>query len=115
MHRGIWASPPAFFRPSVPTNLSKHSVCFSDFAWPPDTPLFPSATQVAEYLSGYAKRYLESGIISLGCQDTNLCRSNPDGQWTVTWHAEDEHEETAQFDYLILASGFFSKPYIPSI
>ena len=36
------------------------------------------------------------------------------GKWNVTWSTTDK-EETVAFDFLIIACGFFSEPYIPDI
>jgi cation diffusion facilitator CzcD-associated flavoprotein CzcO len=96
------------------TNISKHTVCFSDFPWPQDTPTFPSAAHVGEYLSAYAQRYLPPGVLLLGCRVTSVRRSEADEKWWVTWQTGNR-QETASFDYFILACGFFSEPYIPPI
>ena len=96
------------------TNLSKHTICFSDFPWPPNTPTFPTAARVGEYLFMYAQRYLKSGIVSLGCRVTSVANSGPNEGWSVTWSTAGRRE-TAVFDYLVISCGFFSEPYIPSI
>ena len=96
------------------TNLSKHTSCFSDFQWPEDTPLFPTATQVGKYLAAYCHRFLDSGVLSLGCKVTSAERSATKAKWVITWIV-DEKEEKCEFDFLIIACGFFSEPYIPPI
>jgi len=95
------------------TNQSKHTVCFHDHSWPEDTPTYPSAAQVYEYLHSYAKRYIPWDLFSFKSKVIRVSRSN-DSRWQVTW-ATFGHEQTSVFDFLILASGFFSEPYIPDI
>ena len=96
------------------TNLSKHTNCFSDLPWPQNTPTFPPAVKVGEYLSSYANKYIPNGIISLNCKVTNVEHSESTGKWNVTWSTTDK-EESAAFEFLIIACGFFSEPYIPAI
>jgi cation diffusion facilitator CzcD-associated flavoprotein CzcO len=75
--------------------------------------MFPSAAQVGEYLAAYAKAYLPLGVLSLGCRVTAAVLEE-DGKWQVTWQTGGR-QETASFDYFILACGFFSEPYISPI
>jgi cation diffusion facilitator CzcD-associated flavoprotein CzcO len=96
------------------TNLSKHTCCFSDLAWPSETPTFPRAKQVGEYLESYAQKYLGSGVLNLGCQVISVTKSDSNDNWTVTWFTKGR-EESAVYDYLIIACGFFSEAYIPPI
>jgi cation diffusion facilitator CzcD-associated flavoprotein CzcO len=110
---GLWSPQSKLCRPSMRTNLSKHTCCFSEFMWPLDTPIFPSAAQVGEYLSSFAERYLDPKIFSFNCKVTGMeYRSN--GKWIITWSVNGK-EENAEFDYAVLACGFFSEPYIPPI
>ena len=110
---GLWSPRSKLCRPSMRTNLSKYTNCFSDFSWPQNTPTFPSAFQVGEYLSAYANKYLPVGIISLNCKVTSVDYSTT-GKWIVQWTTKDK-EESAQFVFCIIACGFFSEPYIPPI
>lgn len=43
--------------PDMCTNQSRHTVSFSDLAWPDDSPAFPKAWQVGEYLQRYIQKY----------------------------------------------------------
>jgi cation diffusion facilitator CzcD-associated flavoprotein CzcO len=43
--------------PNMCTNLSRHTVSFSDMAWPEASPTFPKAWQVGQYLKRYTERY----------------------------------------------------------
>lgn len=96
------------------TNLSKDTVRFSSLSWPPDIPTFPSATQVGDYLSLFAEKYIPVGVISLNCPVKSVVRSMDGEKWTVTWTCG-QQEQTTDFDFLIIACGFFSEPYTPPI
>ena len=112
---GMW-SQASIICPSMRTNLSKYTCCFSDFPWPSNTPIFPTAAQVGEYLSEYAQKYLKPETISLGCRVLGVDRSRTDKGWSIIWStADSERQETATFDYLIISCGFFSEPFIPPI
>lgn len=52
------------------TNLSRHTVCFSDEAWPvkdnaPAHPLFPKASHVGQYLQRYVNKYLSTPSVEI--------------------------------------------------
>ncbi|KIM36301.1 hypothetical protein M413DRAFT_449186 [Hebeloma cylindrosporum] len=113
---GLWAPNSKLCRPSMRTNLSKYECAFSDFSWPPGTPIFPTAVQVGEYLSSYAQKFLKPGVLSLGCRVTHVERSDTDDKWLITWSSRGGKEiERAEFDHLIMSCGFFSRPHVPSI
>ena len=98
------------------TNLSKYTFSFSDFPWPPNAPMFPTVVQAGEYLSSYAQKFLKPGVLSLGCRVTGVERSDGNDKWMITWSSYGgKASETAEFDHLIIACGFFSQPYLPSI
>jgi cation diffusion facilitator CzcD-associated flavoprotein CzcO len=77
--------------------------------------MFPTAVQVGEYLASYAEKLLKPGVLSLGCKVTGVQRSESNDRWMVTWSSRGQASETAEFDHLIMACGFFSQPYLPSI
>ncbi|KAF7113584.1 hypothetical protein CNMCM5793_002940 [Aspergillus hiratsukae] len=119
--------------PSMRTNLSRFTVSFSDLAWESvlgavDVPMFPQAWQVGRYLETYAERYLSAEVVRLGCEVVRAVREVAGGRprWTVQWvqrsgndaRGEDTEQravETEYFDFLVVASGYFSRPYTPDI
>ena len=111
---GLWSPESKLCRPTMRTNLSKHTNCFSELPWPLDTPTFPLAAQVGDYLSLFAEEFLPAGLISLNSTVGSVVRSSDGEKWTVKWNIHDK-EETADFDFVIIACGFFSEPYIPAI
>ncbi|GFF47029.1 flavin-containing monooxygenase FMO GS-OX-like 8 [Aspergillus udagawae] len=119
--------------PSMRTNLSRFTVSFSDLAWESvlgtaDVPMFPQAWQVGRYLETYAERYLPDEVVRLGCEVVHAVREVVGGRprWTVQWvqrsgkeeqgdDTEQRAVETEYFDFLVVASGYFSRPYTPDI
>ena len=77
--------------------------------------MFLTAVQVGEYLASYAENFLKPGVLSLGCKVTGVRRSESNDKWMITWSSRGQASETAEFDHLIMACGFFSQPYLPSI
>ncbi|KAH8426065.1 uncharacterized protein LDX57_003806 [Aspergillus melleus] len=128
--------------PMMRTNLSRFTVGFSDWAWESvlhegAVPMFPQAWQVGRYLGGYAERYvngMRGGEVRLGCRVVRTVREmeGERARWIVQWVCERERKEegkekgisteaadqelhSEEFDYLLVASGYFSKPHVPDI
>ena len=111
---GLWSPKSKICRPTLRTNLSRHTCCFSDLAWPKGTPTFPTAVQVGEYLKTYAERYLKEVPLHFGSRVTSVKWAENNEKWRVSWEKE-EKESQEEFDSLVIASGFFTEPHIPSI
>ncbi|KAI0753284.1 putative pyridine nucleotide-disulfide oxidoreductase [Daedaleopsis nitida] len=110
---GLWPTSPSdsggHIHPLMVANQSRHTVQFSDLAWEPDTPQFPKAWQVGQYLERYTRRWLSNAEIVLG---KKVVRTEKAGAgWDVTVSG-DTGEERRSFDYLVLASGFFGQPVV---
>jgi hypothetical protein len=128
---GIWAldekSENGFLSPWTPTNLSRFTVGFSDLDWnsvdydskadatylngPAATskpPMFPKAWMANRYLEAYKERYVPDSIIKCSCKVVEA--SVKDTKWEVLTKHSNGDEETHEFDYLIMASGFFARP-----
>ncbi|KAF2184964.1 hypothetical protein K469DRAFT_665728 [Zopfia rhizophila CBS 207.26] len=111
--------------PEMRTNLSRFTVAFSDLSWDSvnlknegageDTgaglSMFPQAWQVGRYLQEYAKRFIPKGVIHCHRSATYVERTSECHQkWLVT--SVDKISKTNysdEFDYLIVASGFFDR------
>lgn len=115
------------------TNLSRFTVSFSDHAWNDESQekesseedMFPQAWRVGEYLKSYASRFLPRESLRLSCRVTRTQRNQghenslTSRRWTVEWtdqrHSDEEKGLSESFDYLVVASGYFNSPFIPSI
>ncbi|TGO24967.1 hypothetical protein BPAE_0090g00110 [Botrytis paeoniae] len=122
---GLWAvesNPNGIINPEMNTNLSQFTVCFSDLAWDsvemqPLATIYPKAWQVHRYLKEYAARYIPAGIIAFKTyvKEIEHIQTSPEeetNKWKITSIAPEGGtpiEEIKIFDYLIIASGFFSQ------
>ncbi|KAK4129085.1 hypothetical protein N657DRAFT_652581 [Parathielavia appendiculata] len=119
---GLWPShkddSTGLLHPRMLANQSKHTVQFSDLAWPEDSPQLPRAWQVGQYLDRYLQAYCSEAKLRLGtCVKTAepLATDGLKSGWRVkTCSLEGEVKEDV-FDYLIVASGFFGRPALPSL
>ncbi|KAL7792052.1 hypothetical protein V8C37DRAFT_410212 [Trichoderma ceciliae] len=102
--------------PLMIANQSRHTVQFSDLAWEDDEPQFPRAWQVGKYLERYQGRYLDGNPdfeLQLKSRVAKVEKRN-DGSagWKVRIQSGDK-EESRDFDYLVIASGYFGEPITP--
>jgi cation diffusion facilitator CzcD-associated flavoprotein CzcO len=157
-------------------NLSKYTSCFSEFPWDPETPLFPSRTDMDDYLKRFAatfvlpdqgnatneyneddddvKRRENKCVVNLGCTVTRVVqrptmvkKDNNDNEddtqvtttpsipstgkaYQVEWIMKGDGDGATrlesstttsttttlcqqEFDGVVVATGFFSKPHFP--
>lgn len=97
-------------------NQSKHTMHFTDLAWPEDVPQLPQAWMVGRYLERYMDRYLSSNPdFDLQLSTKVVCAEPRDGGasgWDVQLQSQGE-DNTKHFDQVIVASGYFGKPVVP--
>jgi cation diffusion facilitator CzcD-associated flavoprotein CzcO len=113
---GLWPTSKkdgGLVNPDMCTNQSMHTVSFSDHAWPEGTRAFPKAWEAGKYLEDYIEAY--GGYdIRLGCRVENA--SLQGGSWKVQIRNKKASGlETLSFDHLIVTTGFFGKPKIPTV
>ncbi|CAG7561610.1 unnamed protein product [Fusarium equiseti] len=102
--------------PFMWSNQSRHTMQFSELAWEDRDPQLPQGWMVGKYLQRYLERFLTNNTdfeLKLDTRVENAQR--PQGSangWTVSVKSE-AGTETKNFDYLLVASGFFGKPIIP--
>jgi cation diffusion facilitator CzcD-associated flavoprotein CzcO len=152
---GLWPlfqTDDGMVNPDMRTNLSRHTVSFSDMAWPASSPTFPKAWQAGQYLKSYVSKYAgfdiqtSSKVLKVWrspdtasgekrwkievekrapTQSDQGCTVQPNAmseEILASGHARNSSEnelskpsiETHYCDYLIIASGFFGKPKLPS-
>ncbi|XP_018414574.1 PREDICTED: dimethylaniline monooxygenase [N-oxide-forming] 2-like [Nanorana parkeri] len=100
---------------SLVTNVSKETMCFSDFPMPEDFPNFLPNRKYFEYIKLYAENFNLTKYIQL---KTTVCRveKQPDfpvtGQWNVTTESDGE-KKTAIFDAVFICVGQHVDAEIP--
>lgn len=104
---GVWSATRRY--PGLKTQNDKGTYSLSDLAMPADYPEWPSGAQVQAYLESYAEKFGLWPLLRLGTEVTSAVPS-PGGGWDVTIAAGTEH-----VDHLVMASGIFSRPFIPAI
>lgn len=101
--------------PLMVANQSRHTVQFSDLAWPEDAPHLPRAWQVGQYLDRYLHTYCRGANLNLGSRvEKAEPLSSPVG-WRVQARSIQGEVTEHTFDYLLVASGFFGRPFLPKI
>lgn len=94
-------------------NQSRHTVQFSDLAWPQGSPQFPRAWQVGQYLERFYDRYLKGREGFTLRTNARVTKAAPGAEgWDVEIQ-EDGVKKTEKFDKVVVASGFFGKPVVP--
>lgn len=103
--------------PFMVANQSRHTVQFSEQAWKNETPQFPMAWQIGQYLRDYFDKHLKAKPGFQLHLRSRISRAERRGQgskghWDITVQSL-EGERRRQFDYLLISSGFFGKPIMP--
>lgn len=116
---GVWSSTGAVWN-TMHTNISKFTTTFGDFHWNPDAEMFPSAQAMLNYLNEYALRWNIRQYVKFNAKVMNVSpivnkESEEIGSngWTVQWSENESSLQTDTFDGIIVATGIFSKSYIP--
>lgn len=107
---GLWKTSHGHMWDSMKTNICRYSCSFSDHPHLPKTADFPSQLEMFRYLCSYALRFKLMEHIRLNAEVKQVERSGE--KWKVTWK-EDRKNYNRLFDFLIVAVGAFTKPYIP--
>jgi dimethylaniline monooxygenase (N-oxide forming) len=93
---------------SLHLNSSKRQMQFRDYPFPDAYPDFPSRSQVAAYLGGYARHFGVEDRVEVGRTVTDVCQTAA-GRWAV--RIDDREERT--YDAVLVASGHHSTPKLP--
>lgn len=122
---GLWPSEKTdgsgLVHPLMVANQSRNTVQFSDLAWQEDEPQLPRAWQVGRYLQRYLAKYCafeeERFRLRLGWKvEKAVPLGEKEGRrWVVTAKSTDGLVDTAEYDYLLIASGYFGSPAIPDV
>lgn len=113
---GLWSAQNTAIWPTLHANASKFIIMYSDYPWPKDVSIYPSAMQVQEYLVGYAKRFDLEKHVKLNCPVDSVCWQSETCKWEVTYTDLLSNEENFEiFDFLMIATGQHSVPRMPKI
>ena len=112
---GRYPAPPTDDPPLTPlydsltTNLPHPVMGYTDYLFPPSTPLFPTAAIVQTYLESYASHF---DLIPLIRFNVSVTRATwIDSHWRVTISTG----KILEFDHLIVANGHYRRPMVPAI
>ncbi|MGJ3507879.1 flavin-containing monooxygenase [Enemella sp. A6] len=120
---GVWSRVRRY--PGLSTQNNKGTYSLIEMPYPKHYPEWPSGTQVQEYLAGYVRRFgIEDKIkVSTEVVHAELDESGPQPRWTVTYRPVESRfggesepagpEESEVFDYVVVANGIFSQPFLP--
>jgi dimethylaniline monooxygenase (N-oxide forming) len=97
------------------TNTSRLLTCFSDLSHRPTTPLFPPNEEILSYLHRYVDRFGLFSHLRLCTRVELIERSMNDGKWKILFRSNGSEPKTETFRYVVVASGRFNKPFIPSL
>lgn len=102
---GVWSATRRY--PGLHTQNNKGSYALSDLPMPKDYPEWPSGEQVQSYLEAYVDKLGLARYLRL---DTEVVATTPTtgGGWDVATPSDTEH-----YEHLVLASGIFSRPFLP--
>jgi hypothetical protein len=94
------------------TNLPHPLMWFHNFPFPRETPLFPPASTVLEYLRDYARNFGLREYIKFNASVVDLSweGNSHEGIWVV----RDSNGEIEHYDLVILCNGHYTLPRIPS-
>ena len=106
---GVWSVTRRY--PGLGTQNVLSTYAMSDFPYPKGTPEWPSGEQVQQYIEAYAKKFNVFNKISFNTEVT-LAKQSSNGSWSVEI-SKDGKKSAEDFDYLIVANGIFSDPFIP--
>ncbi len=85
---------------------------YPDWPWPRETPLYPPAEYVRDYLDGYARHFGIRDRIRLNARIVEAAPTD-DGRWRIVAESDSERE-TAEYDYFVMAPGMFNLKKIPA-
>lgn len=109
---GVWSASRNY--PGVTTQNNKDTYRFSDFPMSESYPEFPSGKQVQAYLASYADHFSVTPHLRLGTEVLAADLDEQRGLWHVTSReVGDGASRNEEFEYLVVANGIFSEPFIP--
>lgn len=109
---GVWSETRRY--PGLSTQNDKGTYHLSDLPMPKDYPEWPTGEQVQQYLESYSRTFDLTPRLRLGTEVVAADLDENGPRWTVRTKGVDGTEEEHEFDYLVVANGIFSQPFIPA-
>lgn len=116
---GVWEKSRTY--PGLSSQNTSDTYCFSDYPMPKSYPDWPSAEEIRNYLTSYAKHFHVIDQIRFQTEVIRVCQKSGTSQkWVVTVKSTDENgsqtqEESYEFDFILVCNGTFSQPKLPSL
>ncbi|HEX8245340.1 MAG TPA: NAD(P)-binding protein, partial [Longimicrobium sp.] len=111
---GVWARSRRY--PGLTTQNPRDTYAFSDFPMPKSYPEWPAGEQVQAYLAAYADRFGVTPRLRLRTRLTDATpRADGHAGWRLRVQDASGAAETHEFDWLVVANGVFSQPFIPAL
>jgi cation diffusion facilitator CzcD-associated flavoprotein CzcO len=70
---------------------------------------------MGRYLSSYAQKFLRPEYFCFNTRVTKMRRADDGKKWVLTWRSVGKDEEETVFDFVVVASGIFSRRDMPAI
>ena len=98
----------------VTLQTTKKSYAFSDFPHFPETGFYPNREEIMHYFQEYCRKYNIIKYCTFNTQVMETKFQTDIRKWEITYQNE-EGISTIHTDFLIIASGFYTRPKIPNI
>jgi cation diffusion facilitator CzcD-associated flavoprotein CzcO len=103
-YSGVW--------PTMRTNTSHVTTCFSDHDYPEGTAMFPTNQEVHAYLRSYADRFGVSVCVRSSTRVEEIAPL-PENRWSIRSMNRNGRVTVDEFDHVVVASGRYNQPTIP--
>lgn len=111
---GLWAGQDTAIWDGLYSNIPRFHMSFSDHQWPPSTGLFASKKEVFSYLASYSYKHALRDYIRFETKVVDARQR--DQKWLITYKDLKTGEiEEKVFDSLMIATGMFAKPKVPTL
>lgn len=102
---GVWSATRRY--PGLRTQNSKETYTLSGLKFPSSVPQWAPSEDVQQYLENYVDKFKLRPLLRLNTEVTRAAPSEGGG-WDVTTAGGTEH-----YQHLVVASGIFSRPFVP--
>ncbi|XP_070549371.1 dimethylaniline monooxygenase [N-oxide-forming] 2-like [Ptychodera flava] len=99
---------------SVVSNDSKEMMTFSDFPYPKECPPFLSHPMVLRHIRNYAQHFDLEKHIRFNTDVIDVQRNNDGKYWKLQIKDKDDKISTEEFDYVMICTSVYNRPFTPS-